>query len=208
MGRKNATRTKRRNMRVKMRRNQSYYGKLFNGNIFDQGEFIFIWLLVLAYFIGMWLFMFIGNLPVNENKCENISLTVRSVNITFDDEHRKLSFTVYENDEEYTVSSWASDIDGFERDIHDGSSLTVVFEKKEIVSIFNDEKYYLTIDDTNLQRSTPRTASYIILGFAAVWILYIAVSWYVMYNAEKFPRLVKFFVKPSYINKNKIRKGT
>ena len=195
-------------MWIKTRRRQKSCGKLFNGNIYNEGEFILIWLLILAYIVGMWLFMLKGTSPVNENNCENISLTIKSVNITSDEKHRKIDFTVYENSREYTVSGWAADMESFAADIHDGSSINVVLEGKKIVSLYNEEKYYLMTDDINQQRMERRKASYIMLVFAGAWVLYIAISWYVMYNAEKYPRLVKWFVKPYYINKNKIRKGS
>lgn len=74
----------------------------------------------------------------------------------------------------------------------------------KIVSLSKDESVYLDIGDMKDLHERLRPVSYLVLGIAGVWLLYIAASWYVMYNAEKFPRLIKFFVKPEYINKSKV----
>ena len=190
-------------MSVKRRRRQKDYGKLFNGNVYNEGEFIFIWFLILAFGLGAWLYMLNISAPVDESRCTAVPLTVKNVTVKENSNTDLLCFTVYENDEEYSIGGWAIDKENFLEDIHGGSRINAVFEGKEIVSLYTEDKIYLEVSALNDQRKEMRGASWIILALVGMWALYIAVSWYVMYNAEKFPRLVKLFVKPSYLNKHK-----
>ncbi len=76
----------------------------------------------------------------------------------------------------------------------------------KIVSLSKGESVYISLEEVKDLHERLRPVSYLTLGIAGVWLLYVAVSWYVMYNAEIFPGLVKFFVKPEYINKSKVYK--
>ena len=76
----------------------------------------------------------------------------------------------------------------------------------KIVSAAKGESVYLALDDMKGLHETLRYVSNIVLVICGVWLFYIAVSWYIMYNAERFPKLIKYFVQPAYINKDKVYK--
>lgn len=203
--RKNASRTKRRKERTKKRMQRQEYGKLFNGNIYAQGEFIFIWLLILAFILGSWLYMFSDTYKIKREDCQAVKLTVREISREYVENGVKISFTVYENENEYTAFSWYG-YNAYDTDIPDGGAVTLLMHREQVVGMTYNGTEVCTLKAKNAHRAEIRKLSYIMLFLAAVWIAYIAASWYVMYNAEKFPKLIKLFVKPEYINKNKVYK--
>lgn len=205
MGRKNASRTKRRNERTKTRLRKKEYGKLFNGNIYAQGEFVFIWLIILAYILGMWLYMFSDTYKIEREDCQTVKLTVKEISREYAESGVKISFTVYENENEYTAFSRYG-YDAYDMDIPDGGAVTLIMHKEQVVGLTYNGAEVCTLKGINAHRAEMRKVSYIMLILAAVCAVYIAVSWYVMYNAERFPRLIKIFVKPEYINKEKVYK--
>lgn len=203
--RKNASRTKRRNERTKARLRKGEYGKLFNGNIYAQGEFVFIWLLILAFILGTWLYMFSDTYKIKREDCRTVKLTVKEISREYGENGVKISFTVYENENEYTAFSWYG-YNAYDTDIPVGGAVTLLMHREQVVGLTYNGTEVCTLKAQNAHRAEMRKVSYIMLVIAAVWIAYIAASWYIMYNAEKFPKLIKYFVKPEYINKNKIYK--
>lgn len=187
---------------MKMRLMKKQYGRLFNGNICNQGEFIFIWALILVYILGMWLFMFRGTYEIRHEYCETVGLTVKEISYEYVETGVKLRFTVLENDTEYEAFSWY-EYDSM-TDIPQGGWVTALIHKDEVVGLTYNGISVASAEAKNIHRADIRKVSYIMLVFAAIWAVYIAVSWYVMYNAEKFPRLIRIFVKPEYINKEKV----
>ena len=204
-GRKNTFRTKRRNARAKERLLKKDYGKLFNGNIYAQGEFIFIWLLILAFILGIWFYMFSDTYKINREDCQTVKLTVKEISREYGENGVSISFTVNENDNEYTAFSWYG-YNAYDTDIPAGSAVTLLMHSEQVVGLTYNGTEVCTLKARNAHRAEIRKCSYIMLFVAAVWIAYIAASWYVMYNAEKFPKLIKYFVKPEYINKSKVYK--
>lgn len=187
---------------MKKRLRKREYGRLFNGNIHNQGEFIFIWAVILIYILGMWLFMLRDTYKIKREDCEAVGLTVKEISSEYGENGVKLRFTVWENDTEYEAFSWY-DRDNM-TDIPRGGWVTVLICKDEVVGLTYNGTAVASLEALNLHRENIRKVSYIMLILAAVWLVYAAVSWYVMYNAEKFPRLIKIFVKPEYINKEKV----
>lgn len=187
---------------MEMRLMKKQYGRLFNGNISNQGEFIFIWALILVYILGMWLFMFRGTYEIRREDCETVGLTVKEISYEYVETGVKLRFTVLENDTEYEAFSWYEH-DSI-TDIPQGGWITALIHKDEVVGLTYNGISVASAEAGNIHRAEIRKVSYIMLVIAAIWAVYIAVSWYVMYNAEKFPRLIRIFVKPEYINKEKV----
>lgn len=202
-GRKNSSRTKRRNEHTKARLRKNEYGKLFNGNIYAHGEFIFIWLLILAFILGVWLYMFCDTRKIDRKDCQTVKLTVKDISREYGENGVKISFTVNENDNEYTAFSRYG-YNPYDTDIPAGSAVTLLMHREQVVGLTYNGIEVCTLKARNAYRTELREVSYIMLFLAVVWTAYIAVSWYVMYNAEKFPKLIKYFVKPEYINKNKV----
>lgn len=202
MGRKNASRTKRRNARTKARLRKNEYGKLFNGNIYGQWEFVFIWGLILALLLGLWFYIFSDTFPITDESCTDTAFVVTDLKISND----KAVFRDDSTDKKYKLEGGYFDVERFSAEVSEGDVLSAVMSHGEIVSLSKGESVYLDIDNMKEMHERLRPVSYLVLAMAGVWLLYVAASWYIMYNAERFPSLIKFFVKPEYINKSKVYK--
>ncbi|MDE6599191.1 MAG: hypothetical protein K2K34_03825 [Oscillospiraceae bacterium] len=200
MGRKNASRTKRRNERTKARLRKQGYGKLFNGNIWGPWEFVFICALILAMRLGLWFYVLADTFPITDENCEHTAFVVTELKISEDE----AMFRDGSSDKKYKLDSGYFDLERFSEEVSEGDILAAVISHGKIVSLSKGESVYLDLDDMKDLHETLRSVSYLVLAIAGVWLLYVAVSWYVMYNAERFPRLIKLFVKPEYINRNKV----
>lgn len=193
MGRKNHSRTKRRNYRRKMRSYNSR-SRLFNGNVESPGEFIFIWVLIFAFIVGAWaLFM---NTGIHKRDY------VRT-NLVFEGSYRKEDRIVLTlSGEEYRA--WASlcDLDGINA-LKGGEVLSVITAKDDVVCINYDNKVLLELSDSERSDAKEKRGITIMMGlFAGLWLLYVVASVLVMCNAHKLPRwLVVGFVKPSYLTR-------
>lgn len=193
MGRKNASRTKRRNYLRKMRGCKKR-SRLFNGNVESPGEFIFVWALILAFIVGVWIFLM--NLGLNKRDY------VRT-NLIYENSYRKKdSIILTLSGEEYRA--WASlcDLDGINA-LKGGEVLSVITAKDDVISINYDNKTLLPLEDSEREDAKGKRAATIIMGlFAGLWLLYVVASVLVMCNAHRLPRwLVVGFVKPSYLTR-------
>lgn len=197
MGRKNASRTQNRAYKQKVRAYNSR-SRLFNGNVRAPGEFIFIWALILAYFVGMWIFLM--NLGLNKRDYKEEELV-------FERFYRKNDSIVWvfsggEDLENTEYSSWASmtDLDAL-LTLRGGEKLSVMTAKTSLVSVEYQGKVILSREDVEREDAEgKRTVTIAFSVIAAVWAVYVGVSVYVMCNAHKLPKkLVHAFVKPSYI---------
>lgn len=192
MGRRNALRTKSRSYRRKIREYNAH-SRLFNGNVRSPGEFIFIWALILAYIVGMWIFLI--NLGLNKSDYLNAELV-------YEGSYRKedrIVFTLSGND----YGAWASLCDLEEIDkLKPGSRLSVITAKDDLISIRYYDKTLLSREDSEREDKEGKRLVTLVFGImAAVWAVYVLISVYVMCNAERFPRLIKLFVKPSYLTR-------
>ncbi|MCI9409131.1 MAG: hypothetical protein HFJ89_04875 [Oscillospiraceae bacterium] len=202
MGRKNAFRTKRRNARTRARLRKQEYGKLFNGNVYAQGEFVFIWGLILALLLGLWFYIFSDTFPITDESCTDTAFVVTDLKISEDG----AVFRDGSAGKKYKLEGGYFVIERFSAEVSEGDVLAAVMSHGKIVSLSKGESVYISLEEVKDLHERLRPVSYLTLGIAGVWLLYVAVSWYVMYNAEIFPGLVKFFVKPEYINKSKVYK--
>ena len=202
MGRKNAFRTKRRNARTRARLRKQEYGKLFNGNVYAQGEFVFIWGLILALLLGLWFYIFSDTFPITDESCTDTAVVVTDLKISEDG----AVFRDGSAGKKYKLEGGYFVIERFSAEVSEGDVLAAVMSHGKIVSLSKGESVYISLEEVKDLHERLRPVSYLTLGIAGVWLLYVAVSWYVMYNAEIFPGLVKFFVKPEYINKSKVYK--
>lgn len=193
MGRKNNSRNQKRNYKRKMREYNNR-SRLFNGNVRSPGEFIFIWALILAYIVGMWIFLM--NLGLNRRDYVQAELV-------YEGSYRKEdSIVLTLSGAEY--KAWASmcDLDGI-YDLKGGERLSVITAKEEVISIKYYDKVLLALEDCERDDAEgKRTLSVIVGILAAVWAAFVAVSVWVMCNAHRLPMwLVKGFVKPSYLTR-------
>lgn len=193
MGRKNRSRTKKRNYRRKMRAYNTR-SRLFNGNIHAPGEFIFIWALILAYIVGMWIFLL--NLGLNKRDYVRAELV-------YEGSYRKEdSIVLTLSGEEYKARADLCDLDSIQK-LKDGERLSVITAKDNVISIRYYDKVLLALEDCERDDAEGKRTASIIMGiFAAVWAVFVAVSVWVMCSAHRLPMwLVKLFVKPSYLTR-------
>lgn len=192
MGRKNASRTKRRNFRRKMR-GYNTRSRLFNGNVESPGEFIFIWALILVYIVGIWIFF----LNTGLNKRDYVR-----GDLVYEGSYRKEDRIVLTlSGGEYRA--WASlcNLDGIHA-LKGGEVLSVITVKDDVICINYDNKELLSLEASERRDADRKKSVSLALGIcAAVWLIYVAASVYVMCNAQRFPRLVRLFVKPSYLTR-------
>ncbi len=193
MGRKNNTRIQKYNYKRKMRVYNSR-SKLFNGNVRSPGEFIFIWALIFAYIVGMWIFSM--NLGLNKSDYTQAELSFEGI-------YRKNDSMVFTlSGKEYSVWASACDIDGVLL-LKEGDRLSVITAKESLISAEFGGR--TLVDRTAVEKSDAeqkRTCSIIFGIFSAFWAVFVGFSVWVMCNAHKLPRwLVHLFVKPSYINR-------
>lgn len=197
MGRKNASRTKNRAYKRKMREYNSRC-RLFNGNVRAPGEFIFIWVLILAFLAGMWIFLM--NLGLNKRD-------YREEELVFERFYRKDDSMVFvlsggENEETAEYSAWARffDLDAVLA-LKGGERLSVITANSSLVSAEYQGRVILRREDVERDDADgKRTVTIAFSIIAAVWAVYVGVSVYVMCNAHKLPKkLVYAFVKPSYV---------
>ena len=192
MGRKNASRTKNSSYRRKIRayNNRS---RLFNGNVYCPGEFIAVWVIILAFIVGVWIM------------CMNTGLHKRDyvrTNLVYEGSYRKEDRIVLTlSGREY--KAWVSlcDLEGIYK-LKEGESLSVITSKDELVDIRYDNKELLSQEDAERVDLDEKKSISLFFGIlAAFWLIYVAASVYVMCNAQRFPRLIKWFVKPSYLTR-------
>lgn len=197
MGRKNTSRTQNRAYKQKMRAYNSR-SRLFNGNVRAPGEFVFIWALILAYLVGMWIFLM--NMGLNKSDYKEEELV-------FERFYRKEDRIVFvlsggENEEYTEYTAWASmtDLDAV-LSIRGGEKLSVTAAKSTLISVEYRGRVILSREDVEREDADgKRTVTIAFSIIAAVWAVYVGVSVYVMNNAHKLPKkLVYAFVKPSYI---------
>ncbi len=193
MGRKNSSRTQKRNYRRKMRE-YNKRSRLFNGNVHNPGEFIFIWALILAYIVGMWIFLM--NLGLNKRDYVQAELV-------YEGSYRKEDRIVLTlSGVEYGAWAGMCDLDGLYA-LEKGERLSVITAKDELVSIRYYDKVLLAPEDAEREEAEGKRAVSIACGImTAVWAVFVAISVWVMCNAHRLPMwLVKAFVKPSYLTR-------
>ena len=188
--------------------------KLFRGNIRKPGEFIFVDVVIMAvpaFLLAVALFADPDITPDEITIC-----TGRITEYHFDrsDDGDKFVITVSDKS-----SGKQTFVTGFvkenSREFRDIEINTAKNREFEIGYIDNDDEkdgetdicllscgnaQYVSIDDVNGIKAENRRSGFILSGiFFAFAILYVVISTYIMSNADKYPRLVKLFVKEDHI---------
>ena len=150
--------------------------------------------------LGLWLYVVADTFPITDESCEHTEFVVTGLKISEDE----AAFRDGSSGKKYKLDGGYFDIERFSVEVSEGDVLAAVISHGKTVSLSKGESVYLALDDMKDLHERLRPVSYLALALAGVWLLYVVVSWYVMYNAERFPRIIKLFVKPEYINKNKV----
>lgn len=150
--------------------------------------------------LGLWFYVLADTFPITDENCEHTAFVVTELKISEDE----AAFRDGSSGKKYKLDGGYFDLKRFSKEVSEGDVLAAVISHGKIVSLSKGESVYLDLDEVKGMHERLRPVSYPVLAIAGVWLLYVAVSWYIMYNAERFPRLIKLFVKPAYINRNKV----
>ncbi len=188
--------------------------KLFNGKVANPGEFIFVYIVIALIPICLLIFNLyeFHETELSELTAENYIIS----DYYFDneDDESKCIKLKFENNKK-TFYSWYTDnifskYESFQNDADNKKEFTVFYSQNdktsngecEIYQLSCDKSIYIDIEDYNENiRELRKTLIFISSGSLLFWILYVIVSSYVMCNAEKYPRLIKLFVKETHLLK-------
>lgn len=190
--------------------------KLFGGNVESPGEFVFIDVMLAAVIIGAaaWTLYEFRAIRLEELTLETHAVADYSFGDTEEYANR---LSIRFSGSEQTFYSWFLDKNseqyaGFQDFAANGMTFDVYYAADEDVSDSGVKIYQLccgddmliSLDDINGHtrglRNTLLTACAALFG---LWLLFVIVSSYVMTNADRYPRLVKLFVKPEYLVKKR-----
>ncbi len=182
---------------------------IFNGNLESPGEFIFVYSIVLLFFIGAFVYIFIETLPMKPE-----DLTYETLDFTsyeFDDESIVLYADGYE--EYFRITPYEeimTDADDFISKCADEEQFEIgyiyygkadtPFYSIETISDSNG-KFYVTLESSNNHLNEIHRILSIVFGFViALWVGFCALSAYVARNAHKFsPEFVHIFFQKGYV---------
>ena len=183
---------------------------VFNGNVHNPGEFIFIYILVSVFFLGMTIPVFIMSMPT---KAEDLTYKT----ITFDryviekEEDSADDLCLYAGDMEYRINSYEDYLknkdhffahcDGknaFEVGVTSGETCYHI----KTLATANGIPYF-TLEEINRAEQKNMIPFYLIMGvFLLLWFMFIFFSIRIGRNPGKYPKwLVHGFFKPGYINR-------
>lgn len=186
--------------------------KLFGGNVYNPGEFVFCFILIGLIPVAAALFLLHLDRAVSPKDLYQETCTVTSYQFTEnDDGDKRLELEL----PGYTAAfyTWkiepdSKEIAQIEQEIADKVTFTVSFPKNDqnkkdlipIIQLESADHVYLSLADYN--HDTLKARNELILlsgGFEVLWLLSVLVFSYVVRHADKYPKLVRLFVKPSYL---------
>lgn len=189
--------------------------KLFNGNIRNPREFIFIYVLIGLLPVCLSIFFIAITKEVNLSELNKQSAVISSYNFDMhEDSFDRLSIRIDGNEKcfvTWKMSESSEKYADFTEKAAQNKEFDIYYLKADenegemrIYQMQCGDTTYISIEDENKDNRETRAVG-LICAFVIllVWLLYVAVSTYVMCNAERFPNLIKLFVKPSYIISNK-----
>ena len=189
--------------------------KLFNGNISSPGEFIFVYILMALLPICLSIFIIVITKEVKLSDLNKLSAVISSYGFDMhENSSDRLSIKIDGNEKNFVIWNMNESSEAYARFTEDAAQNRVFDiyyakddEKEDVVRIYQmqcGDNIYISIEDENKDNRETRTVG-LIIAFVMLlaWLLYVVVSSYVMRNAERFPNLIKLFVKPSYIISDK-----
>lgn len=183
---------------------------VFNGNVHNPGEFVFIYILVSLFFLGCAIPVFImGNTSLKE---EDLTYQIVSFDryIIEKDEHSD-DLCLYADNQEYRIHSYKNYLKNTDHllSLCDGETLfqVGVIEGKTCYLIETlataDGLSYITLEESNRAEQQSMIPIYLIFGvILLLWFMFIFFSIRIGRNPGKYPKwLVHGFFKPGYINR-------
>ncbi|MCC8068277.1 MAG: hypothetical protein LIO71_00690 [Ruminococcus sp.] len=192
--------------------------KLFNDNVYNAGEFIFAYGIVLVYIIGCMIFINILGKPLKLDDLICLDTKITSYEEVIDDTgDTNLNLTLEGYSANFVIYSYQDVMENFsqfESAISNGVEFNVYFDSavEDFESTGSgidmltdtDGNTYVSLDTINArEKHTLNMVNLLMLIILIFYIIYVAIAFYVMSHADRFPRLIKLFVKEDYIKHKK-----
>lgn len=188
--------------------------KLFNGNIKSPGEFIFAWVLFIVAIIAFMLWGISFTKPVKTEDLSSYTDTISEYQFDSENDEGYKRLIIKLDSYSETFCTWElnendSIFSEFEKDVLQNEKFKLCFLKKDLKNektyiylLSTKDNTYITLDRANENNKEIRA---VLIGFSVfslfIWIIYIIASVHVISNVEKYPKAIKWFVKPSYVTK-------
>ena len=181
---------------------------IFNGNVLNPGEFIFVYALMYVLLIGMFIFIFVTQQPTKAEDLtyQTVSFDRYQIN---DDETDDLY--LYADEKEYRIYSYKKVLQNTEQllSLCGGETLfTVGFEEYDThcnVSTLESKNGvpYLSLEETNRMEKETMVGLFLMFGgFFVFWTAFVILSVMIGRNPKKYPKwFVHGFFKPGYIDR-------
>lgn len=186
--------------------------KLFRGNIRNPGEFIFVDIIVMAVPVFLLVIALLANPDITPDEITIYTGRITEYHFERNSDSNRFVITVSDKsaEEQVFVTSFIEDNSQEYKDIEINVAKNKEFEigyidkendgETDICLLSCGNTDYVSLDDVNSVNIENRKIIFILSGaLFAFAILYVAISTYIMSNADRYPRLVKLFVKEDYI---------
>ncbi|MDE6591785.1 MAG: hypothetical protein K2K57_01820 [Oscillospiraceae bacterium] len=195
------------------------HSKLFGGNVANPGEFIFVYVLMGLLILGLCGIVLYELREINTGELEAVTGHISEYYFDEADEgSRRVKIKL--SGCEYGFYLWVTEPDtpayeAFLQNVREEKEFEALYLPSDKTSEGEYRIYelscggtlYISLDEYNSGMRNDRDTGLLLCGgLLLLWLLYVAVSSYVMCNGEKYPRLLRLFVKPEYIVNKKFRK--
>lgn len=188
--------------------------RLFNGNVHNPEEFIFVYILISLIPVAFLISSLFGFKEIKLQNLEVSSSTISEFSFDKSDEDSERISIAFKDCEGTFFSRYIDENSAeyykFQEDfkkgkIFDGYYLSDDTDSDGLIKIYQlscGEEIYILLKNINEDNCETKISLLIIFGIIlCIWLLYIIISTYVMCNADKYPKLIKIFVKSDYIVK-------
>lgn len=189
------------------------HSKLFGGNVANPGEFIFVYILIGILPVATAAFILYQFRDISPEELETVRGQISEYYFDKQEEDSsRMRLAAEGSDREFftwELSPGSVEYAAFLTDVQQGESfeLSVIpgdadAEGAARIYRLSGSREYISLDDHNVSAKADRQTGLLLCGaLLALWLLYIAVSSYIMCHGDKYPRLLRLFVKPEYIVK-------
>ena len=186
--------------------------KLFGGNVYNPGEFVFIFILIGLIPVAAALFLLHTGRAISPEELRQETCTVTSYQFTEnEDGDKRLELELPEHAAVFytwNIQPDSAEMAQMEQEIAEKAVFTISYPKTDqdkkdqipIIQLESADHVYLSLADYN--HDTLKARNELILlsgGFEVLWLLSVLAFSYVVRHADKYPKLVKLFVKSSYL---------
>ena len=181
---------------------------IFNGHVQNPGEFIFVYALMYAFIIGMFVFIFVTSQGTKAKDLDYKTVAFERYSIEGDE---KDDLYLYTDDEEYRLYSYEKCLQNKEQlfGLCNGTTTFTVGVKTYdthyniwMLESENDVPYLKIEDKKRAEQENMLPLALFFGGFFVIWTVFVALSIAIGRNPMKYPKwLVYGFFKKGYINR-------